>query len=331
MPSRRRALGALLALSAGLTGLSGPRFAMAQADPAGTLAVPRGRDLALVRADGSEERTLLSVEDGSFVNDAAWSPDGGQIAFSRYTARPGEVGGTDIAVVGPAGGEARVLVPRDPSGAFLGVPAWAPDGSGLVFESAGYSSATGQVERVEWVAADGSGRRTLVDGGRGPTISADGSTVAYLKSGPNGDALWARPLNGGGERQVLAEYELLAVMYPRFAPDGTRLALAGVGSAGRGTAQGPRRVDQAAARSDAGPHPLLSLHGIPSDLFLVDASGANLRLLALLTEDDAAVAWSPDGRWIGVSGASGLRIVSAADGSVRVVSSVGSYGAIDWR
>jgi len=47
--------------------------------------------------------------------------------------------------------------------------------------------------------------------------------------------------------------------------------------------------------------------------------------------DDAAVAWSPDGSLLAVSGASGLFMVNVADGTARRVAEIGSFGAIDWR
>jgi hypothetical protein len=53
--------------------------------------------------------------------------------------------------------------------------------------------------------------------------------------------------------------------------------------------------------------------------------------MASLPIDDAAVAWSPDGAWVAVSGANGLFLVNVADGSARRVSENGSFGAIDWR
>ena len=72
-------------------------------------------------------------------------------------------------------------------------------------------------------------------------------------------------------------------------------------------------------------------HGLPVDPWLVGADGANLRRFAQLSIDDAAVAWSPDGRWIGIAGADGVRILSVSDGTQTFVSTGGSFGAIDWR
>lgn len=328
--SRRRMLAALLAtpVAAALSS-GGPRSLAAapaaqQDEPFGTIVAPRDAELALVGADGYSERTLLTLGGGALASDVAWSPDGGRIAFSVFTERPGEPGGADIAVVVASGEatEAPILVPRDQPGTLLASPVWSPDGSGLAFEN------VGPTVQVEWIGMDGSGRRLLADGGRFPTLSRDGGTLAYVKSASSGDGIWARPFAGGPESQVVAEYELLAVAFPRFSPDGGRLAFAGVGDLNRAPAMRTRLIGQS-SRS-----PVLAtrlMHGLPWDLFVVDLSGANLRRLAFLSEDDAAIAWSPDGRWIAVGSATGLRLVSLADGGVRVISTLGSYGGIDWR
>jgi Tol biopolymer transport system component len=301
--------------------------------PSGRLVVPRGRELVLVPADGSGEQTVVSVGAGEFVTDVAWAPNGSRVVFSRYSARQGEgAGGADLAVVPVPGdgGPPGVLVARDRAGTLLAAPAWAPDGGGLAFENAGYSTSGGLVLRIEWVAADGADRRVLVEGGRNPAISPDGATVAFVKTLSSGDGLWVRPLAGGSERQVVAEYELLAIAFPRFSPDGKQIAFAGIGEPARGPARRLDLLDRVSTRAE----PTIRMpgrHGLPWDLFLVDATGANLRRFALLTEDDAAIAWSPDGRWIAVGGATGLRLVSVPDGAIRPLSTAGSFGGIDWR
>ena len=331
--SRRRALAALLGLpaAAALAGLP-RRTAAAPIGQGGLIVVPRNADLALVRADGLGEGTLLSLDGGALTGDAAWSPDGSRTVFSRYTPTGG-LGGADLVVVAgrPEAGRPTVLVGRDGDRTLLGSPAWAPGGVGVAFEHVDLSETSRAVERIEWVAADGSGRRTLVEGGRNPTISPDGATLGYVRTGAAGDALASRPFAGGAERRLVAEGELLALAYPRFSPDGSRLAFAGIGELSRRSGM---RLDIGEGRSGSpadGMRRRLALHGLPWDLFVVDVTGAGARRLAPVTEDDAAIAWSPDGGWIAVSGASGLRLVSVADGSERRLSTAASYGAIDWR
>ena len=334
---RRRALRVLgaLPLAAGLARVAPLPVALAQDGPSGTVVIPRGREVVLVAADGSGERVGVSLPPGEFVADVTLSPDGTQVAFGRFSTPPGGgTGGSDVMLAPVDGsGPPRMIAERDAGGTLLAAPYFLPDGSGVLFEVIGLTGAGIPTVRTDLVGVDGAGRRPLIESGRYPTISADGQTLAYVKSLASGDALWTRPLSGGPERQLLSEYDLLLVAFPRFKPDGTMLLLAGVGDSARapnklllGDAPSRQRPPAWAERW-AG----VAAHGLPVDPWLVNADGANLRRFAQLSIDDAAVAWSPDGRWIAIAGADGVRILSAADGTQTVVSTSSSFGAIDWR
>jgi dipeptidyl aminopeptidase/acylaminoacyl peptidase len=340
---------------------SGLPVARAADTPGGLLAVPRGRDIVLVRPDGADDRTVVSLQLGEFIADAALSPDRTKVAFGMFTAHTGTgngAGGSDIVVVPVDAPDQRTVVaPRDRPGMLLAAPQWSPDGSALVFEAVGLS-ATGQATvSAEWVGADGTGRRTLAQAGRYPSFSPDGRTVIFTKSLPTGDALWEVPAEGGDGREIVAENVLLLIAYPRYSPDGQTIALAGVGNdpgpvpglpPGSGSAPlgpkllpsgaddvlAPKRMPGADAVESADPASVRGVmaHGYPASPFVVPAAGGAIpRALAPLPIDDAAVAWSPDGAWVAVSGANGLYMVNVADGSSKRVGENGSFGAIDWR
>ncbi len=306
---------------------------LAPGEPAGVIALPRGREIGLVRANGSEDRTILSLKPGEFVADVALSPDGTRIAFGVFTAGTSGPGGSDIAValVGSSASGYTVVVPRDRPGMLLAAPSWSPDGTALVFEGVGLGANGKPTIISDWVAADGSGRRTVVENARFPTLSPDGREVAYVKSRPTGDSLYARPLDGGPERQLLSETQFVAIIGPRYSPDGASIAFAGVADQ---PMLAPKRlgpmllgspsIDPATGRVVAG-------HGMPADAYLVPSTGGDARLAALLSYDDLALTWSPDGAWLAVSGAIGLKLVRLADGAIQPVTENGSYGAIDWR
>ncbi|MFN8635901.1 MAG: hypothetical protein U0893_18785 [Chloroflexota bacterium] len=351
--TRRRlfgmAAGAAAAVWAGRYG-----GARAAAESGGVIALPRARDIALVRPDGSEDRTLLTLQQGEFVADVALSPDGTRVAFGLFTARPGDGGGgSDIVVAPTEPGAARtVLVPRDRAGMLLAAPHWAPDGSALVFEGVGLS-ATGQASvTAEWVAADGSGRRVIATSGRYPSFSPDGKSVVYTKALPTGDSLMMQPLDGGEGREVVPDSAFLLITYPRFSPDGQSIAFTAVanapatvppglpgpfgtpGPAGSPTVPNGPGVPKSILTGPgggAGDARSVLAHGFPAEPFAVPVAGGDARRLAPLPIDDAAIAWSPDGASVAVSGANGLFVVNVADGSFRRVSENGSFGAIDWR
>jgi Tol biopolymer transport system component len=253
-----------------------------------------------------------------------------------------------------------VIVPRDRPGILLAAPQWSPDGQALVFEAVGLT-ATGQAGvTVEWVAVDGTGRRTVALSARYPSFAPDGKSIVYTRALPTGDALWEQPLEGGEGREIVPDSQFLVIVYPRYSPDGTLIVFGGVDAAGPAypvppglpgspglpappggpappapPAPPPSPSVPKLLHRLAGPDPSrprsVAAHGFPAEPYVVTPAGSGARRLAELPIDDAAVAWSPDGGWVATSGASGLYLVNVSDGETRRITENGSFGAIDWR
>lgn len=321
---------------------------IAQAPYGGRLALPRARHVALVRPDGSDDQAIVSLQPGEFVADVALSPDGNTVAFGLFTARTGDgPGGSDILIAAATPGAERVTVaPRDRPGMLLAAPYWAPDGSGLIFEAVGLGPDNQPTISAEWINLDGSGRRTVAGQARFPSISPDGAKVAYVLARQTGDALVEQPLAGGAPREIIPEGSFLTMFYPRYSPDGSVIAFAGVddsvapgmpplpGDSGEAPGlSGP--VEPATGlpklASDVGSWRGVAAHGFPAAPWVVPVAGGEPRQLAPLPIDDAAIAWSPDGKALASSGASGIFLIRVDDGSWQRVSENGSFGAIDWR
>ena len=370
-----------LGLGFGLAGIQ--RRALA-AEPSGWIALPRGREIGLVAADGLTSRPIVSLAPGEFIADVALSPDGTRVAFGMFTARTGDgPGGSDIVIAPVANGTERtIVVPRDRPGMLLAAPQWSPDGQSLLFDSVGLT-ATGQAGvTAEWIAVDGTGRRTVAQSARYPSFAPDGKSAIYTRALPTGDALWEQPLDGSPGREIIPEGKFLVVVYPRYRPDGQEIAFGGVGDAlptyplppgfgapgstgapavpaapgapgvpgapmapggpgpsmQPGSAPGPGSAPASLPKLQLGegaadpirPRTVLA-HGFPGEPYVVNPDGSDARRLAELPIDDAAVAWSPDSRWLAISGASGLFLVNPTDGEVRRLDEFGSFGAIDWR
>lgn len=115
------------------------------------------RQISIVHSDGSGRARLTS--DPSLDSfGPAWSPDGSKIAFARST---GGTIGTGIFVMDANGANVRRLT----TGAGeASAPVWSPDGSRIAF-----SLFSGEVPSIATMNSDGTGLRTLVTGGFGPT------------------------------------------------------------------------------------------------------------------------------------------------------------------
>jgi Tol biopolymer transport system component/tRNA A-37 threonylcarbamoyl transferase component Bud32 len=140
-------------------------------------------------ADGSNP-VQLTNRLGRYQGTPRWSPDGRWIAFDSQ----GQDGHWDIYVIDASGGRPR-RVTSEPSDEKI--PSWSRDGKWIYFGS----NRTGRDEI--WRVASGGGQAEQVtqNGGFVAFESADGKTLFYMKD--NSAPLFAKPLGGGPERQVL--------------------------------------------------------------------------------------------------------------------------------
>jgi Tol biopolymer transport system component len=137
----------------------------------------RGRALAVANATNGALHTLTDCAslDCSDVQPA-WSPDGSEIAFARWTRG---VEGWSLYAVRPDGSSLNKLA--DFPG-WVGDPAWAPDGRTLTVDTA-----DGTSNRMYLIAADGHPLRELFAGppGSGPFVpswSRDGGHILFFNT-----------------------------------------------------------------------------------------------------------------------------------------------------
>jgi Tol biopolymer transport system component len=322
---RLRAGFVLLALAVAVVGLPlEPPASHADVDPApGNILAPVGRQAAWLTLEAPRPRTLTNLSGTAFVSDLDAVGNVAALAVQEPFGGGGDVGG-DILRLDLAGGRMTSLVERASAAETLSAPVWRADGSGVVFQREDLTGTPlaypGQAtvrypSRLEVVQADGSGRAVLVDGARQPGLSADGRTLAYVRSvGGQSELLMG---SGAGERELVPAGQFPDIAYPRFSPRGDQVAfMAAAPFVGRSAWLFAPAVAYA--------------HGLPWDLWIVGLDGSPARLLAPLGGDDASLAWSPDGSQIFSYSGTGSAVVDVATGEVATYSYLAGYGAIAW-
>lgn len=141
-----------------------------------------GSQIYLMRPDGSEKRAL-TPPDRVYVSDPQWSPDGNWLAFTRTSTESSYV--SSIVVIRSDGGEQRTIVEEridrsSSSFAFVGEPAWSPDGTRLAFTRTVLSEEDYNYHPTLYlIDADGTNERLLVRDGAAAAWSPDGSKIAF--------------------------------------------------------------------------------------------------------------------------------------------------------
>ena len=296
----------------------------------GRLLVPRGSAVASISLPSRETTMLTITPSQGNAAGVSSSPDGTMLAVPRFWRPPQhQVGGQDILLVGPGGGEPVGSLQRSQPGEVLGQPAWLPDGS-LIYERRTLSGSNEAV-RIER-ARLGQPGQVLADGASSPGVSPDGSLLAMVRF-TDRDRLVVRPTGDGPERVLVDTPHLLSITFPRFSPDGAWIAFTAAADPGVAPPAGfvlPALGGGMSGLLGAiGPRPAYA-HGIPWDVWVVRPDGSSLRQVTSFADDDSSVAWSPDGRWLVTLSAEALHVVALDGPENFCISSEGGYGALEW-
>jgi Tol biopolymer transport system component len=145
---------------------------------------------------GGGERSLGPGSRCCSDDEPAWSPNGTLIAFTRATFGPQpeeEFYGRRLFLIHPDGTGLRRV-----SKTSVNNPSWSPDSRRIVFDDG---------HRLKVINVDGSGLRTLYDGGADdiydPSCSRDGGWIAFS----HGSAIWIIGSDGEGAHLLLPHAE----------------------------------------------------------------------------------------------------------------------------
>jgi TolB protein len=160
------------------------------------------RSLYTIASNGTNEQRLPIT----YTDCAEWSPDGSMlhVTASEYPGAP-----LRPAIVRPDGSGFRILDTGLPGDVNLGCGDWSRDGTHLVLEGFGSSSAVDGIYTID--ARDGSDLTRLTRGlDVVPQYAPDGSEVVFQRTAPDGaphhgaSALFVVGADGAGLRRITA-------------------------------------------------------------------------------------------------------------------------------
>jgi Tol biopolymer transport system component len=184
--------------------------------------------------DGSHERRVYACKGACFyVEQAAWSPDGREIAFVEVQTKDGETTSRALLrVMDVAGGHVRAVMTDRTGRVGYYSPRWSDDGHSLVFEEDVFASTllaetVVKRARVVTVRADGRLRRVLaswrgpITGPGSPEPDWSGTRVVFVRD----DNLLLMDV-GNGSLQPLTTYDGVTehAIQPTFSGDGRHIA-----------------------------------------------------------------------------------------------------------
>jgi Tol biopolymer transport system component len=304
----------------------------------GRLLWPKDGDLWVYDLSSKQQTRLTELPGGAAVTGATWSPDGKSVVFAQFWRRPNErSSGSDLFIANADGSNTRPFAERDAPNTVLESPEWAD--SGRVYYTI-RRVAAGRENQAIVRQAEGGEPEVLVDNAYSAAVSPDESTLVYVRNTRAGQTMFKKMLGQAGDGCALISDQVFQYLsVPRFTPDGKRVALGGSGEANL-TAQSECGGDPRSKASGVLPVALdlLALlqpatayaHGLPADIYSLNADGSDVRRIADIKDDDPTVAYSPDGTKLAIFGVAALFVVDANGGSTEKLIDQGGYGAIDW-
>jgi serine/threonine protein kinase len=196
---------------------------------------------------------LISTFPGAH-RESSFSPDGSMIAFVNQVGGPPQIWLKNLWEGEPL----QITTGEQPAHR----PRWSPRNDQIVF-----SRGVGWQQSIWTVPPLGGRPRRIIEDGRNPSFSADGSQLVYEK----GEEIWTAKPDGSEQHKVegvpVVEF-LLTDRTPALSPDGSQIAF---------------------FQCTGGPH---------GDVWVIPSAGGQARQLTFDDHFGGTLTWTPDGRWI---------------------------------
>lgn len=271
-------------------------------------------------------------------DDPVLSPDGTRLAFTS------RVRGDDAVWLADADGTNGKRVSQ--VAPDVNDPAWAPDGTGLVYAA---TDSTGGSDLYRVAAGGGAPvrlTRVAAEYIGGTAFSPDGSEILFESDHSGKLTLWLVP-SGGGEPAELVPGTAGNALHGRWSPDGSQIAMnlgaeggrfiavldRATGTVTRLTTEGTDRAPEWSP--DGGEIVYLSQRTGAADLWVVPARGGDPRQLTVDVRPDYDPVYSPDGRWIAYVSERGGQpdvwlVPAAGGGATRVTNTRAHEFGLGW-
>ena len=287
-----------------------------------------GTDLISLNLASGVITRLYHAPEHALMSSALVSPDGRQIllAYAPPWTQPDQVIYPSLYLlpIDGAGDPQPVFKNINPNEAFFN-PSWAPDGKSIF--ASHFTRATGGPNNLDEymivrVSLDG-GVQTLLKDAEWPSLSADGSKIAYLSAfdGSTVNELYLADSTGANPAALLETGFYPAVDDHFFAPDGKSIIFSAVNQSSRPASSFFDRIFGVQ---------IVSAHAIPSDWYSVPLMGGNPQRLTNLNDTGMYACISPDGKHIAFISQSGLYLMNPDGTGITQISDMVVTGTVDW-
>lgn len=280
----------------------------------------------------SDPTVLVERSTKAIAQMPAFSPDGKTIAYAALLFLPNDALQGDIWGIDLDGKNTRTLVKAEGNDIVYFYPRYARDGR-LLVSRIEQPQTTNERAWLEWVDVAGGGKRThIIDDARDGDVSPDGTRIAFVRTDVTTQAfsLWIANADGSNPEQLVDNQTFLAILNPRFSPDGRWLAFGVHGAASKNLplAESDCAVGWGFLCFVQTAH----AHVAPGALWRVNLETKKFEQLTNVYDDSPVPAWSKDGTSIAIHDFTGLRLIDLGQKEIYpLFLEDGGNGGFDWR